>query len=87
MAGIDDDHRTIVGRTCGLLWRDWRDGGLGIAKGGTQFGTGFARQRLHESGAVDLDQLEHQPRRLSVGGFKQVGIGDLRRPCEIEHDP
>jgi hypothetical protein len=36
---------------------------------------------------IDLFELQHQPRRLAVGGVEHIGICDFGRPGEIEHDP
>ena len=87
MAWVDHDDRAIVRRSCRFGRLSRCDQRVGIGKGRPQFGPRFLCQRLHESRAVDLGQLQHQPRRLPVGGFKHVGIGDLRRACEIKHNP
>ena len=89
MAGIDHDHRAQIGRCCAALAcaaSEPSHGGLGIRNCWPQLGPVFRSQRLHEAGAVDLLQFQHQPRRLAVGGLQHVGIGDLGRARQVEHD-
>ena len=89
MAGIDHDHGAQIRRRCGL-GHSGRGGGSdvrGIRDGGPQFGPAFRPKRLNKDGAVDLLQFKHQPRRLAVGGVEHVGVCDLGRAGQIEHDP
>ncbi|MGY3137978.1 hypothetical protein ACVWZM_008660 [Bradyrhizobium sp. USDA 4501] len=60
-------------------------GGFGSRR--FRFGPARGRQRLHEAGAVDLLEVQHKPRRLAVGGVEHVGIRDLHRSGQVEHDP
>ena len=87
MAGIDHDHRAGIGWRSRLCRHARGRRGLCVGDCRTQFGPRLRRQRLHEGGAVDFGQFQHQPRRLAVGGFQHVGTGDLRRSRQIEHDP
>ena len=59
---------------------------LASDNGRLQLRPALGRQRLDESGAIDLFEFEHQPRRLAVGRLQHIGIGDFRRPRQIEHD-
>jgi hypothetical protein len=47
---------------------------------------GFLGQHLFEGGRIGLLQLQHQSRRLAVGGIKHGGAGDLHRPGQVEDD-
>ena len=91
MAGIDHDHGPRI-RGCGGLGGGARldrarCAAVGVGDRGLQFGPVFGAERLNEGGAVDLFQLEHQPRRLAVGGFQHVGVCNFGRTGQIEHDP
>ncbi len=68
------------GGDCGL----WRDGGHRFRDRGLQLGPAV-RQRLQEGRPIDLFQLDHQPRRLIVGGIEHGGVGDPCRPGQVEH--
>ena len=56
------------------------------AMAGLSSGLLSGRGRLAEGRAVDLLDLQHQPRRLAVGRIEHVGIGDFGGPGQIEHD-
>ena len=58
MAWVDHDDRAIVRRSCRFGRLSRCDQRVGIGKGRPQFGPRFLCQRLHESRAVDLGQLQ-----------------------------
>jgi hypothetical protein len=87
MAGIDDDDRAAIGLLPGFrVGRCGNRRGRRIGNSRPQLRTVFRSQRRHEGGALDLLHFEHQPRRLAVGSLHHVGIGDLGRARQVEHD-
>ena len=92
MAGVDDNHGTQI-RCCGNL-RLVRSFNLcryrnlpGVGDGGPQLGPAIGGKRLNEGRAIHFLQLEHQPRRLTVGRIQHLGAGDPGRTGQIKHDP
>ena len=86
MAGIEHDQGPGIRCLRGLCRFHRSNGGIGVRDRGTQFGTILGRQRLDEGGPVHLLELQHQPRRLAVGRLQHIGIGNLRRTRQVEHD-
>ena len=79
MAGIEHDQRArIAGR-----FRRALSLGLALAVRGGGSACAMVRRKLSRSVAREI---EHQPRRLAVGGGEREGLVDPHRPLGVEHD-
>ena len=79
MAGIDHDQRPriVVARL--------RGGSLRIVARRARLRSASAMVRRKLSRSVG-DEIEHQPRRLAVGGGEREGLVDPHRALGVEHD-